>query len=396
MHLVIMAAGEGSRMQPLTNTVPKPLLKVCGKTLIEHNIWSIIDIFDEIFIIVKYKKEDFRAYFGENFLGKKINYIDQIETAGTGAAILSLKGKIEGDFVVISGDDLYSDKDIKKIANFSGFATLCKSVENPSDFGIFQKNEIGKAIRIIEKPADNSFWNLANIGIHKFDSTIFADLEKIPLSPRWELEITDLIDKYIQEEKYSVVEADGKWLTIGYPWDLLKATDDIIGNYSENIQNWVIIEENVVIKWKILAEKWAIIKSGTYIEGNVFIGEGAVIGPNTYIRENSMIGRNSKIGAFVELKNSYIGENTNIPHLSYIGDSVIGNFVNLGWGTKVANLRHDNANIKAMNKGKLIDTGRRKLGAIIGDGVHTGINTLIYPGRVLDTNSTTLPGEIIK
>lgn len=98
----------------------------------------------------------------------------------------------------------------------------------------------------------------------------------------------------------------------------------------------------------------------------------------------------------MELKNSYIGESTHIPHLSYIGDSVIGNHVNLGGGTKVANLRHDGKNIRTMNKGKLVDTGRRKLGAIIGDGVHTGINTLIYPGRVLDTESNTLPGEIIK
>ena len=63
MHLVIMAAGEGSRMRPFTNTVPKPLLQICGKTIIEHNIESIVDNFESIFMIVKYKKESFVSYF---------------------------------------------------------------------------------------------------------------------------------------------------------------------------------------------------------------------------------------------------------------------------------------------------------------------------------------------
>lgn len=383
-------------MKPLTDTTPKPLLKVCGKTLIEHNILPIIDLFEEIFIIVKYKKEEFSKYFGDNIAGKKVHYIDQIEQAGTGAAILSLKWKISWDFVVVSGDDLYQSDDIKKISQYNGFATLCKQVANPSDFGIFYADENGKAIGIIEKPTDEKYGNLANIGIHKFDSSIFSDLENIPLSPRGEIEITDLIHKYISENRYGIVEATGKWITIGYPWDLLKATDDIIGKYEEKFNNWAVIEDNVTIKGNIFMEKWAIIKSWTYIEGNVYIGENAIIWPNAYIRGNTMIGKNAKIGSFVECKNSYIGDFSAIPHLSYVGDSIIGNHVNIGAGTKTANLRHDHGNIRAMSKGKLVDTGRKKLGVIIGDYSQLGINTLIYPGRIIDTNWTSLPGEIIK
>lgn len=91
MHLVIMAAGEGSRMRPFTDTTAKPLLKICGKTLIEHNIESIVSDFDEIFFIVKYKKEQFSEYFGSLYQGKKVHYIEQMdEKSGTGAAILSL------------------------------------------------------------------------------------------------------------------------------------------------------------------------------------------------------------------------------------------------------------------------------------------------------------------
>ncbi len=82
--------------------------------------------------------------------------------------------------------------------------------------------------------------------------------------------------------------------------------------------------------------------------------------------------------------------------MSYIGDSILGDNVNLGAGTITANLRHDNANIKSPVKRDLINAGRRKLGTIIGNNVHTGIHTSIYPGRKIWPDKTTLPGEIIK
>lgn len=396
MHLVIMAAGEGSRMKPLTDTTPKPLLKICGKTIIEHNIEWVIDAFDEIYMIVKYKKEKFSEYFWDTYHGKKIHYIEQTgSVSGTGAAILALRWHIQGEFVVVSGDDLYESADIRSLAKVSGYATLCKQVDNPENFWIFSCNADWIPIGIVEKPTDASLWNLANIGNHKFDDKIFERLGELPLSPRWELEITDLIHEYIWAGKYSVVEAHGRWITIGYPWDLLKANDEIIGWFSETINKWAVIEPQVSIKWNIYLEEWVILKSGTYIEWNVYFGKESIIGPNAYIRWNTSIGKSSKVGAFVEVKNSYIWEGTHIPHLSYIWDSIIGNNVNIGGGSKVANLRHDGESIRVKVKDKFIDTWRRKLWAIIWDGAHLWVGTLIYPGRTIQTGWTTLPWEIV-
>jgi bifunctional UDP-N-acetylglucosamine pyrophosphorylase/glucosamine-1-phosphate N-acetyltransferase len=132
-----------------------------------------------------------------------------------------------------------------------------------------------------------------------------------------------------------------------------------------------------------------------FIEGNVVIGANCKIGPNCYIRGSTSIGEGCHIGQSVEIKNCLILSGTNVGHLSYIGDSVLGEGVNLGAGTTTSNLRHDGQNHRSSVNGELIDTGRRKFGTIIGDGVHTGINTSIYPGRKLWPGTTTRPGEIV-
>ena len=134
---------------------------------------------------------------------------------------------------------------------------------------------------------------------------------------------------------------------------------------------------------------------GTYIRGNVVIGEDCHIGPNCFLRGNTSIGNECHIGQAVEIKNSIIMDKAKVPHLSYIGDSVIGENSNLGAGTITANLKHDNKNVMSVVKGKLIDTGRRKFGAIIANDVHTGINTTIYPGRKIWPGVGTKPGEIV-
>ncbi|MEK6868452.1 MAG: DapH/DapD/GlmU-related protein, partial [Nanoarchaeota archaeon] len=142
--------------------------------------------------------------------------------------------------------------------------------------------------------------------------------------------------------------------------------------------------------------KGTIIKSGVYIEGPVLIGQNCTIGPNCYIRGETTLGDGAKIGNAVEVKNSIVGNKTSIGHLSYVGDSIIADHVNFGAGTIVANLKHDDSTIKSHVGKELVDSGRRKLGTIIGDGVHTGVHSSIYPGRKLWPNTTTAPGEIVK
>jgi carbonic anhydrase/acetyltransferase-like protein (isoleucine patch superfamily) len=181
---------------------------------------------------------------------------------------------------------------------------------------------------------------------------------------------------------------------IRYPWDLLRANEWVVSSLTENLIEGDV-HPSAVIEGVIHLGAGTRILPGVFIEGNVIIGRNCKIGPNCYLRGNTSIGDNCHIGQSVEIKNCLILSNTNVGHLSYVGDSVLGENVNFGAGTIVSNLRHDGKNHRSQVGGKLIDTGRRKFGTIVGDGVHTGIHTAIYPGRKLWPGTTTLPGEIV-
>lgn len=391
MKAVILAAGKSTRTYPLTVNKPKPLLKVANKMILEHNLDQLQGIVDEAIVIVGFEKEQIIHAFGKKYGKIKLTYVDQKEQLGTGHALSLAKDKCGDRFIVMGGDDLFSKEDIKRCVKHK-YCVLAQKVKNPESFGVFVVH--GKTVnKIVEKP-QKFVSDLANTGLYVFDKQIFSMiLEK---SPRGEYELTDYINKLIAKgEMIYCEEVKDYWLPIVYPWSLLDANEFLLKRIKVKKINGTV-EKGVVIKGRVIIGKNTIVKSGVYIEGPVVIGEDCNIGPNCYIRPCTSIGNKCKIGQSVEIKNSVIMDHTNVPHLSYVGDSVIGSNSNLGAGTKVANLRHDNGNVRSAVKGVLIDTGRRKLGMIIGDHVKTGINTLIYPGRKIWPHKTTLPGEIVK
>jgi len=183
-----------------------------------------------------------------------------------------------------------------------------------------------------------------------------------------------------------------EWRDVVYPWHLLDANEELLKKMKKEIDGTV--EGNVVLKDEVIIGEGTRVMSGSYIEGPVVIGKNCKIGPNCYIRPYTSIGDNCHVGNACEVKNSIIMSNSNVPHQNYVGDSIIGSNCNLGAGTKIANLRLDKRNIKVTINGKKIDTGRRKLGVIMGDNVQTGINAMLNVGTTVGNNVFIGPGAI--
>lgn len=191
------------------------------------------------------------------------------------------------------------------------------------------------------------------------------------------------------------IDIDDCSFRICYPWDLLRVNEILVGALTESKLEGEV-SPACTIEGTLIVGAGTRVLPGVFVEGNVIIGRDCKIGPNCYLRGNTSIGDHCHIGQAVEVKNSLIMDRTSIAHLSYCGDSVIGSKVNFGAGTISANLRHDGRDQRFMVGDQLVDTGRRKLGVVVGDGVHTGIHTSFYPGRKLWPGTATTPGTVVQ
>lgn len=400
MKVVILAAGKSSRLHPLTLNRSKVMLTVANRTILEYNLQQLqqTKLIDEAIVVVGFGSEEIMTRLGNSFGSGsnkiKLAYAFQTEQLGTGHALLQAEKFVSSEkkFIVIMGDDLYSISDIKRCLKHDS-CILAKKVANVSSFGKVVA-EKGVLKSIIEKPDGNGS-GLANTGCYVLPRETFAALKKLKKSGRGEYEITDAIQ---QLQNVHVEEAEF-WQPVTYPWSLLDANEALLRGKEKSkpeIHKTAVVEKYATLKGFVAVGKGTLIRNGAYIEGPVVIGEGCTIGPNCFIRPYTAIGNNCRVGNAVEVKNSILMDNATIGHLSYCGDSVIGRNVNWGAGTIAANLRHDNGSVKSMVKGELVDTGRRKLGAIIGDNAKTAIHTSIYPGRKIWPGKATLPGEVVR
>jgi bifunctional UDP-N-acetylglucosamine pyrophosphorylase/glucosamine-1-phosphate N-acetyltransferase len=381
MKCVILAAGEGNRMHPLTYTRPKVMLPIAGKPILEWNLLNARAAgLKEFIFVVSYKSEMVREYFGD---GKpwnvKINYVNQGKAMGTAHAIGTVEPFVN-DCIVLCGDTIFGTNDIKQIAK-KGIKIGLVKIDNATEYGIVElkKNHVVKIYEKMEHPLSN----IINAGIYHFNKHIFGAIQKTEKSPRGEFEITDSINMLVSKEPMEGVFLK-EWRDVVYPWHLLDANEELLKKLKTKIQG--TIEKSVTVKGIVVAGKGTVIRSGTYIEGPVVIGNNCKIGPNCYIRPYTTIGDHCHVGNACEVKNSIIMDYSNVPHLNYVGDSIIGHHCNLGAGTTVANLRLDKNNIVVTLNGKKIDSKRRKLGMVMGDNVQTGINSIINVGTMIGNN----------
>ncbi len=225
MQAVVLAAGQGKRLRPLTNDIPKVMLKINGKPLLQIILEQLKSVgISDIVVVVHYKKDTITDYFGDGEkFGLKITYVEQKEMKGTGDAVLQAEQFISEDkFICIAGDSLFETDLLQRIIDNPAVGVMtCKEVADGRQFGVLEMD--GDNIKRIIEKSDNPPSNLANFSVYKFPKRIFEVLHKIPLSPRGEYEVTDAIQLLIDEGVEFKCENAEKVVDIGSPEQLEEA-----------------------------------------------------------------------------------------------------------------------------------------------------------------------------
>lgn len=218
MQCVILAAGKGTRLRPLTDNLPKPLVEVQGKPLLTHIIDALPSAVDELIIVTGYLGTMIREHYGTEYKGKKVTYVEQEEQNGTAKALWLCKDLIKGRFLFLFADDIHGKDDLARAASYVR-SILVATVDQPEKFGIVVRNPDGTLGMMIEKP-EHAPSNCASTGAMVLDEHIFEFEPQTPV--KGEYYLTEVIERYAQKYPIAVVEQQ-LWIPIGYPEDIIRA-----------------------------------------------------------------------------------------------------------------------------------------------------------------------------
>ena len=392
MKAIILAAGEGTHLSPFSETRPISMIGVAGRTMLDNTFALLKSAgINDIFIVVGHKKDKLiERLQQQDHNGLNLHYVEQKRKLGIGHAVMQVKNKISpGEyFLLLYGDTLTAENIFSKVQqSFHSFkcpvASICLPPSNQM-FGNVFLNARMEITKIIEKPKGNNLGNYVLSGVFILPASFFKLLESSGNS------MEKALKKVVAGEGMRASMWEDDWLDVVYPWEILTANKMIMDSWQESsIAKTATLEANVTLHGIVRIEAGAIIKSGAVLEGPCCIGERSYIGNNSLIRSYTSVGKNCSVGSGVELKNCVVMDNSQIGRLSFVGDSVLGENVDMGAGCMTVNRTVDWKPISVKNGKRPMGTGMTKLGAFLGDGVVVGAGNTLEPGMVV------APGKIL-
>jgi len=392
MKTVFLCGGIGKRMFPITED--KFLLTFLGKSLLQYQLEMAREAGLKDFIIVgnKFNMEQIEKIAGQA-AGIKARLVLQKQPRGIADALKSAASFLDGEIIIVNPNDVFAVSaysELLQAANKKSAGSYVIGYTTKSYFpgGYLVVNSAGELQHIVEKPKPGKEpGKLVNILLHLHaDATKLLDYIGQVKTTRDDVYECALDGLAKDGHKIKVVPYHDFWAPIKYPWHIFDVVRYLLDNSRPAISRSASISSKAKVEGKVIIGDHVRVLENAVIRGPVYIGSGSVIGNNVLIREYSHIGADSVIGFATEVKNSYLSDGCWV-HSSYLGDSVIGKNCSFGAGTVLANFRFDEQDVPVNMGAGAIDSGRDKLGAIIGDNCKTGINASVMPGVKIGPDS---------
>ncbi len=370
MKAVLMAGGFGTRIQPLTHSVPKPMVPLLGRPMMEHIIGQLRDAgITEIVVLLFYTPEAIRSYFGDGSrFGVRLEYVLPDDDYGTAGAVKLAEPFIDSTFLVMSGD-LVTDFDLPKIVAFhrtreTPVTITLTSVPNPLQFGVVITDADGRIRRFLEKPGwGEVFSDTVNTGIYVLEPEVFR---AIPPGKNFDFS-KDLFPVFLREERAIYgYNAQGYWRDVGDP-----------DSYREAVR-------------EILAGKVRLPFPGTRREvggGTLWLeNPEAALPPDLTVGGAAVVGRGVRLGAGVTLANAVLGEQCSVADGAHLADATLWRRVSVGPGTRVSNaVLCDDVALGAevsIEAGAVVAEGTE-----VGDGARFEKDIMVWPNKKVEAGA---------
>jgi glucose-1-phosphate thymidylyltransferase len=360
MYAVILAAGEGMRLRPLTRTRPKPMIPIANRPLLEHVVEAVADAgLEKLVLVVGYKRERIQSHFGDgDDWGVEITYAVQEKQLGTGHAVEQAEPHVDGEFVVLNGDRIIDSALVSRVADEStpAPAVAVRRSETPSSYGVVEVDG-DRVVSVEEKPPEYAARSdLINAGVYKFSPEIFDvidDVETVGESP-----LTAAIQRLADDRFVHAVRYEGRWLDVSVPWDLLSVNAGVLDDAGGQIDRSAVVHDAAAVV------RPTDIAADTHVH------------PNATVLAGTSLGDNAEIGANAVVSNSVVFPDSTIEAGAVVHDCVVGSNTVVGANSTIAG-----GTASVALAGELYEEVR--FGAVIGDNVDIGGGVSLAPGTIV-------------
>ena len=381
MKAIILAAGEGARMGPLTASEPKVMIPVGNKPILEYAVEALVENgVHDLVLVVGYRKERIQSYFedGRKF-NARIEYAVQGKQLGSLHGLWEARSLVRGPFLAVNGSNLVDAQAVADLLGAGdGPALMIAESETPEKYGVVSL--AGQYLeKIVEKPGQPES-NLVNGGVYLLDASVFPLVE--PLLSEGHYDLPSLMNALAGKARVRAVRTKGTWLPALHPWDLLKLNAHVLGSVGD-LQSGTI-EKDVVLRGHVVIGDGSRIRSGTYVLGPAIIGKGCEIGPNVVVYPSTSIGDNVRVQAFSVIENSILMDDVVLGPQSHVSNSVLAS------GVRVAsNLMASSDKADAQVEGEWHAVER--VGALVGEDTEIRDGVVIEPGSVVGARCRIAP-----